>query len=335
MKTQITKQHNLCKISIVTACLMFALLTSSANAVTNELVSSSESHSIEKFNSSGTWTSTFASTGPWIPVGIAASPVTGDVFAATLTKTILRYQPTGAPFGTGGAFWSTFDVSPYFNGNPVESLLFDSSGNLYVSSHYGTSGYQVMIIKFSALQLLGKTPVPSGLTIITTVGRGDQMAFDFFGNICIASFLAPNTVQCYNPRTGVLAFDYAAEFAGFYPLIQPIGLTFSPYTNNLYVSSVFAGQVDREVTEHSGPMVTLASGLTSDIGYIATDIGRRLYVPSFHNAGNRYGTCLFYACNDYDTSADVVYKIDQNSGTVTTFISTHLWGPYQMIFVPF
>jgi hypothetical protein len=150
--------------------LAITLLAIPAEAVVNELVGSSESHSIEKFNSSGIWLRTFASTGPWIPFGLAVSRVTHDVFVATqmasavpLTENvILRYTPAGGLFGPGGKYWSTFDLYPYFGVNPVESLLFDSSGNLYVASHYGTSGYQVVIQKFPAAQLLNKTPVPSG-----------------------------------------------------------------------------------------------------------------------------------------------------------------------------
>jgi len=324
-------------LSIAALCLTIAICVATANAVTNELVSSSESHSIEKFDATGKWSKTFASTGPWIPVGIASNPLTGDVYAATLTSTILRYKSTGALFGPLGHYWHTFDLSASFGANPVESLLFDSSGNLYVASHYGTGGYQVIILKFAAGSLSSMNPAPVGIPIVTTVGRGDQMAFDVFGNICIASFIAPNTVQCYNPGTGVLTYDYAAEFAGAVPTIQPVGLAFGP-NNNLYVSSVFAGQLLKETTEHVGPMVAIAGGLISDIDYIATDNSGALYVPSYHNAEARYGGsnyCTFYACNDYDFNPDVIYKVDPNSGTVTNFITTHMWGPYQMIFVPF
>jgi hypothetical protein len=222
-------------------------------------------------------------------------------------------------------------------------------GNLYVASAYGTSGYQVMILKFDSAQLLNKTPVPIPKVITTTLGRGNQMAFDRLGNLCIASFLAPPTVQCYNPNTGVLTYDYAKEFAGFVsscppskvcPTIQPVGLAFGP-TNNLYVSSVFAGQLVYEQTEHSGPMIALtpAYGLVKDIGYIATDASGEIYVPSFHDPEARYETppysCYFYACQDYDTSSDVVYKINPITGSVTNLITQHIWGPYQMIFVPF
>jgi hypothetical protein len=309
-----------------------------ADALANELVGSSESHSIEKFNSSGAWMKTFASTGPWIALGIAASPVTNDVFVATntgpTTNIILRYHSGGAPLGPSGSYWSTFDLFPYFSQNPVQALLFDNSGNLYVASEYGTSGYQVEILEFTATQLLKKNPVPSGTPIKTTVGRGNQMAFDVFGDICIASFIAPNTVQCYDPNTGVLAFDYASEIqaAG----IQPDGLSFDP-NNRLTVNSLFTGQVWTEAVERTGPMIELTSGLTHDLGYIAANSGF-LYVPSYHNPEGRYegsNPCTFYACMDYDTSSDVVYKIDPGTGTATNFISNHIWGPYQMIFVSF
>jgi len=324
---------------LVVALCMAIVLALPANAV-NELVGSSESHSIEKFNSSGVWLKTFASTGPWIALGIASSPVTHDVFVATNTgptnNIILRYTSTGLPFGPAGKYWSTFDVFSHFSNNPVQSILFDSVGDLYVASEYGTDGYQVQILKFPAAQLLNKVPVASGAPIVTTVGRGNQMAFDRFGDLCIASFIAPNTVQCYNPGTGVLVYDYAAEFSGFSPTIQPVGLAFGP-NNNLYVSSVFAGQLVFEQTERSGPMVALTSGLVHDLGYIATDSSGALYVPSYHNPEGRYGGsnfCAFYACMDYDTSSDVVYKINPDTGVVTNFITTHIWGPYQMIFVP-
>lgn len=312
-------------------CLLAFVFATPALPVTNVLVGSSESHSIEKFNTSGVWLRTFASTGPWIPFGIAVSPVTNDVFAATMTgptsNIILRYKSSGAPFGPGGTYWSTFDVSPYFSNNPVQSIAFDPSGNLYVASDFGTDGFQVVIRKFAAAQLLAKIPVAAKTPVITTTtGRGNQMAFDQAGDLCIASFDSPNTVQCYNPTTGALVYDYAAEFAGFSPLIQPVGLAFGP-NNNLYVSSVFAGQVVFEQTQRSGPMVALASGLINDIGYIAVDSAGALYVPSFHNPEGRYVGCIFYACMDYDTSSDVIYKIDPTTGSVTNFITSHIWGP--------
>jgi hypothetical protein len=323
---------------IAALCLTIAILAPPAYAVTNELVGSSESHSIEKFNSSGIWIKTFASTGPWTPYGVAASPVTGDVFVATLTSTILRYNKSGSSFGPGGSYWTTFSLASLVGVNPLISLLFDSSGDLYVATDYGTSGYQVEIFKYSASQLLTKKPVPSGSPIITTAGRGDQMAWDVLGNICIASFGGPpNTVQCYNPGTGTLTYDYASEIqaAG----LAPVGLAFSA-NDNLIVSSVFTGKVYVEATPQVGPMNLLASGMVNDVGFLAVDSTGMLYLPSFHNPEGRYEgapplDCTFYACMDYDFTSDVVYKIDPSTGTVTKFITKHIWGPYQMIFVPF
>lgn len=124
----------------------------------------------------------------------------------------------------------------------------------------------------------------------------------------------------------MLTYDYASEFAGFVPAIQPVGLAFGP-NNNLYVTSVFSGQLLYEQTEHAGPMTVLASGLISDIDYITTDSIWAPYVTSFHNAEARYGGspfCSFYACMDYDTRSDVIYKIDPTSGSVTNFITNHI-----------
>ncbi len=325
------------KTSIATLCLTVAILALPAYAVTNELVGSSESHSIEKFDSNGNWIQMFASTGPWIPFGIAASPVTEDVFVVTNTATnILRYHKSGAEFGPKSAYWNTFSLPASANGNPAQSLLFDSSGNLYVATAYGTSGYQVEIFEYSAKELLKMSPVPSGSPIITTAGRGDQMAWDVFRNLCIASFIAPNTVQCYNPSTGTLTFDYASEIQS--QGIQPDGLAFGP-NNNLTVNSLFTGEIWVEATEQVGPMNLLASGMVHDLGWLAVDSNGMLYTPSFYDPEDRYESepypCYFYACMDYRFTSDVIYKIDPSSGAVTNFITNHIWGPYHMIFVPF
>src|ERR1700690_955962 len=309
--------------SIIALCLFVAILAVPAYAVTNELVTSSVSHSIEKFDSSGNWTRTFASTGPWAPIGVVASPVSNDVFVSTDTPTILRYRETGARLGPGGSRWSTSSVAS-IGTNAVQSLMFDSSGDLYVATNYGTSGYVVEIFKYPASQLTRESPVPSGSPIMTTVGRGDQMVFDAYGNICIASFGSPNTVQCYDPGTGTLKFDYASEIQ---PLaIQPVGIAFGP-NNRLIVSSVFTGEVYEEAAERVGPMTLLASGMVAEVDFFATGSDGMLYLPSFHNAEA--------GCGNHGFSPDIVYKIDPSSGAVTNFITDNVRGPYHMIFVPF
>jgi hypothetical protein len=323
----------------LTLCLTIALLALPAYAVTNELVGSAESHSIEKFDSNGNWIKTFASTGPYYTVGFAASPITGDVFASTFTSTILRYRKTGASFGPKGAYWSTFNMSALVGVNPPQALLFDSSGDLFLATNYGEDGYVVAIFKYSAKELLKEAPVPVGPPILTTIEQGGQMAWDAFGDICIASWYAPQGVQCYNPSTGVLTYDYSSEFLN--QGIEPIGLAFGP-NNILTVSSLFSGQVFAETTARTGPLNLIATGTVqpAEVGFLAVDSAGNLYLPEWHNVAARYGGsgtnyCYYYSCQDSDTSSDLVYKIDPSNGTITNFVSNHLWGPYQMIFVSF
>ena len=322
------------KNTVVAFCLTLAILAIPANAVVNELVGSSESHSIEKFDNNGNWIKTFASTGPYKVDGIAASPVNGEVFASTDTPIILRYTKAGAAFGPTGSYWSSFNLSSLIGSNIIEGLLFDSSGNLYVATYYGTAGYQVVIIKFTAKQILKASPASSA-TIVTNLNRGDQMAWDAYGDLCIASWDS-ETVQCFNPGTGALVFVYASELFG---RLEPAGLAFGP-NNILTVSDLFTGKVWVEAVPRQGPMNELASGMVPDVDALAVDNSGALYLPSFHNPEGRYEgqypyDCTFYACMDDDFSSDVVYKIDPATGAVTNFITTHIWGPYQMIFVPF
>jgi hypothetical protein len=326
------------KALTATLCLAIALFALPAHAVTNELVGSAESHSIEKFNSKGTWIQTFASTGPYYPLGIAASPTTEDVFAVTLTGTILRYTKTGASFGPGGSYWSTFNMSSLIGSNALQALLFDSSGNLYVATNYGESaeGYTVEIYRFSASQLSKATPEPSGSPIITTIEQGGQMAWDADGNICMASWYAPQGAQCYNTHTGALAYDYSSEFLN--QGIQPVGLAFGA-GNILTVSSIFIGQVFSEAAARIGPLDLVATGTVqpAEVGFLAVDSFGNLYLPEWHNVAARLGTCVppLYSCMDFDFSSDIVYKIDPTTGVITNFIGNHLWGPNQMIFVSF
>src|SRR5271170_3700721 len=240
------------KILTTTLCLTIALLALPAYAVTDELVGSAESHSIEKFDSTGNWIKTFASTGPYYPVGIAASPITGDVFAATLTATVLRYTKGGASFGPKGAYWNTFNMTSLVGSNPPEALLFDPSGNLYVATNYGESGagYTVEIFKYLAKNLTKQAPQPVGSPIITNIQQAGQMAWDAFGDLCIASWYAPQGVQCFNPSTGVLVYDYSPEFLN--QGIEPIGLAFNS-DNILTVSNLFTGQVFTETAARTGP----------------------------------------------------------------------------------
>jgi streptogramin lyase len=303
--------------------LLIALVLLGVPVRADILLSSSESHSVEWFSASGTWLGTFATTGPRTPLGLAASPITGGVYVATFTGTILHYTSSGQP----SEHWDTFNIPD--DGNVVEALLFDSAGNLWVATYFGESGYVANIYEYSAASLSQANPTPAN-TIPTGLRRGNQMSFDRQGNLCIASFLN-ETVRCFNPSTHLQTFDYSAELAG----IEAVGLAFDA-GNHLYVSSAFNAQVFKEQTPHVGPMNLWAQNLTSEVEFLAIR-NSTLYLPSFHSADARLSGCILgtgaaaYACNDYDFTADTVATID-STGVVSSFVASHAWGPYQLIF---
>jgi hypothetical protein len=324
----------------VVLCPAIALFDLSAHAVTNELVGSAESHSIERFDNNGNWIKTFASAGPYYTVGFAASPVNGGVFVSTFTATVLRYTNRGASFGPNGSYWSTFNMSSLVGANPSQALLLDSSGDLILATNYGESGsgYTVESFDYSYKELKKEAPVPIGPPIKTTIEEGGQSAWDVLGNLCIASWYSPQGAQCYNPITRALAYDYSSEFLN--QGIEPVGLAFGP-SNILTVSSLFSGQVFAETTPRIEPLNLIVTGTVqpAEVGFLAVDRTGNLYLPEWHNVAARYrgqppDFCTYYSCQDADTRSDIVYKIDPASGAVTNFISNHLWGPYQMIFVP-
>jgi hypothetical protein len=310
--------------------LSLSILVIPSLARADILASSNESHSIEWFSRNGTWLSTFATTGPRTPYGLAASPsgpASGDVFVATFTGTILRYHSNGQPTSN----WDSFTIPP--DGNPVESVLFDPvSGDLWVATYFGESGYVANLYRYGAASLTAPNPQLID-TIPTGLRRSNQMAFDRQRNLCVASYFG-DEVRCFDPITHAQTFDYNAELVAG-GIAAPGGFAFDAQ-NHLYVNDAF-GQVGIEQVPHVGPIVILAQGLTTPVLFAALS-STNLYATSFHNANTRLGGCLLgngsaaYACNDYDFTSDTVYKIDPITGAVTNFISSHLWGPYQLIF---
>src|ERR1700738_1394520 len=97
---------------------VFVALLGSASLHATEriLVASTRSNSLEEFNTGGTWLRTFATTGPYAPVALAQSLLTGEIFVTTiwasgpaigqLTNRILRYGPNGH----SDVNWDTFTV---------------------------------------------------------------------------------------------------------------------------------------------------------------------------------------------------------------------------------
>ena len=311
--------------AVIASAIMVLTFGHPAKSQADVLVTSGESHSIERFTNGGVWLGEFAGTGPYAPVAIAQSKTTGGVFVTVNTGQILRYKSDGSQFGN----WDTLHIpsSP----NPAASVVFDKSGNLWVDSYFGTSGYTVVLYEYAAASLANPNPAPIK-TFSTSLPRGDQLAFDTAGNICVSSFIG-ETVQCFDATTGALAFDYASEIAGVNPRPEPVGLAFNPANNRLLIDSFYDGQIAIETgPAHVGPMAVLATGLTIDTNMVTLKAGY-LYVTSWNNADNRYQNCTFYECVDYDFKPDIVYAVNITTGTVSTFITRHIYGPAQLIFM--
>ena len=320
---------------------VFALLLGSASlhAAEEILVASQRSNSLEQFTPGGTWVRTFATTGPYAPTSIAQSPLTGEIFVTTmwtsgtqigqLANVILRYRVNGQ-FDTN---WDTFTVScgDFACGtSSTLSMLFDSSGNLWVATADGEDlGEPIYIFKYLAADLTGPNPPAQPNPIVADMFRGDQMAFNKSGNICIAGFIDED-VQCFDTSTSAQTADYRTEIhaSGVSPAIQPAGLAFDG-DNRLYLTSVFAGQVVREV-KPGGPIALLAT-LISPPNLLNGNLvlrGGNLYVPTY------------YYPPPTVSPPDAVYEVS-TSGTVTKFIvgaappalgNDHIWGAYCVMF---
>jgi hypothetical protein len=320
--------------------LLIAAFVASASlhAAENILVASSRSNSLEQFDTNGTWVRTFATTGPYAPTSMAQSPLTGEIFVTTLwgsgqqigqnTNIILRYHANGN-FDTN---WDTFTVAcgSLCPSSATESLLFDSSGNLWVATHFGLDlGAPIAIFKYLAANLTEVNPPAEPSPIIANMYRGDQMAFNMSGNLCIAGFIDQD-VKCFDTSTGAQTADYYAEIhASSVGGIEPGGMAFDG-ANRLYLSSIFTGQVVKEVNP-GGPIVLLAA-LDSPPNLLNANLvllGNNLYVPTYYNPPPTFST------------PDAVYKVSTSSGKVTNFIfgtaapalgNDHIWGANWMIF---
>lgn len=327
---------------VIAASLLGSSQIHAANAV---LVASRYSNSIEQFTTGGKWVRTFATTGRYAPSSVAQSPTTGEIFVTTLlndnnTNVILRYTPDGA-FGVN---WDQFQLQcpspplPYkcFS-NSTESLLFDAAGNLWVATHFGIAHGDptypfspIYIFKFPTAALAGPTPAPLPIPIMASMVRGDQMAFDNKGDLCIAGFIDED-VQCFNTSTAALVKSYRAALQGASPVIEPAGVAFDS-SNRMYVSSVFTGEVAHETSPGSA-IVPLASGLVSPPNLLngnLTLIGNELYVPTF------------YYPSPTPSTPDSIDTVSIVSGIVSPFISggappllgnAHLWGAQWVAFV--
>jgi DNA-binding beta-propeller fold protein YncE len=315
----------------------FAVLLGCSSLQAQEiLVASSRSNSIERFTTAGTWVGTFATTGPYAPIAMAQSPVTGEIFVTTewtgtlfgnVSNVILRYQPNGQ-FDTN---WDTFRITcGACVQNATGGLLFDHSGNLWVATRYGLdTGGPIYVQEYPESRLALPNPGPLPSPILANLNREDQMAFDTSGNLCLTSFIDED-VQCFDTATGKLVRDYRSEILAAGLAIEPAGLAFDTL-NRLYLTSIFTGEVVREVTP-GGPIVKLAT-LTSSPNQLNGNL--------VWWGGNLFTTSYNIDPPTADTP-DAVYEVS-TSGTVTKLITggvpptlgnDHLWGAYWLIFTP-
>jgi hypothetical protein len=323
---------------------VFAALmgSTSLHATERILVASSRSNSIEEFNTSGTWLRTFATTGPYAPVALAQSPTNGDIFVTTawasgpqagqLTNPgkILRYDENG----NFDVVWDTFTVAcpnpisyPLCPTTQTQSLLFDSLGNLWVATAYGKDlgGAPIYIFEYLAGDLKKPNPPAQPIPIVASMYRGNQMAFNKSGDLCIAGFI-DRDVQCFNTSTRAKTHDYSAEIVASGLSIAPGGLAFDG-NDRMYLTDVFGGQVAKEINP-GGPIKHLAT-LPSQLDGNLVLRGANLYTSTFNVSPPTFST------------PDPVYEVSTSGIPVNKFIyeiappalgNDHIWGAYWMIF---
>ena len=159
---------------------------------------------------------------------------------------------------TPGAVVSTFDSTS----DAPDGLVFDESGNLYVSSY--NSG---MIHKITPSG--NKTLFASGLI------NPSALAFDTAGNLYVTNY-GSTTVSKITPAGTVST--YASGFSG------PLGLVFDPQ-GNLYISNYNTGKVHKVAPDGTTTLfATVPNGSSSKIQYLVRGQSGILFLPSYgHN----------------------------------------------------
>jgi hypothetical protein len=331
-----------------------ALLGSASLNAQNILVASNRSNSIEEFDTSGTWVRTFATTGPYGPVALARSPYTGEIFVTTLwasgpaigqlTNRILRYAANGSFDVNWDAFTVVCPAGSQCPTTATQSLVFDGYGNLWVATAYGQDlGGPIYIFKYLAADLALPNPPAQPNPLLAPMFRGNQMAFNTSRNLCIAGFIDQD-VKCFDTSTGAQTADYYTEIhtSKVSPTIEPGGLAFDS-DNRLYLTSVFGGQVAKEVNP-GGPIELLATVTAApnqlEGNLVLHDSSSGCFLLCIPSPPILY-TSAFNSAPPTFSTPDPVYAIAPVSGVVAKLIyetappalgNDHIWGAYWMIF---
>ena len=124
-------------------------------------------------------------------------------------------------------------------------------------------------------------------------------------------------VQSLVGRFEVALQKRGGQIEGDVHVVEPGGFAYDT-SNRLYSDNTFSAEIVREPTARGGSVAALADDLTPQAEMLTLASGS-LYVTS-------------YVISPTDENPDVIYKINTISGAITNFITSHIWGPYQMIF---
>jgi hypothetical protein len=248
---------------------------------------------IQRYSTNGTWLGDFANTGTAGPLYLAWQ---GNYMyvAAYNDDQILEYNRAGQQVGV---FADTIS-------NP-KALLFDSSGDLYVSTLFGP-GNDSVIQEFA----------PNGTLIqnIDTIGlRSDQMGWGPNGDLDVADFINSD-IQEYNPTTGAYDGEFTDNaMSGIYSE-GPLAFSGSyAYTANTFSSEFYeldsAGDV---VTSWYNPSQPGQAGGAMENFTIGPN-------------GTLYAV---------DSASDNIWMYGPGGTSLGLFSGSHMNDPYDMAFGP-
>jgi hypothetical protein len=183
----------------------------------------------------------------------------------------------------------------------------------------------VYIFEYLATDLTKPNPPAQPVPIVASMFRGNQMAFNTSGDLCIAGFIDQD-VKCFSTSTHAQTADYYAEIhkSG----ISPAGLAFDG-NDRMYVTSVFGGQVAQEVSP-GGTIVPLAT-LTASPSQLDGNLvlrGPDLYTTAFNTEPPTFSTPdPVYQVSTTGIVKKLIYE------TAPPALGNDHWGAYWMTFL--
>ncbi len=266
MKTKTALPPRTCSLakSLFWTVLFMAAGQSMADTIYVSYVSGSPGGGIRAFMPSGA-SSLFATTYATSPMGLAFDGA-GNLYAAVLNDTILKYTPGGVPAvfastglnnphalafdAVGNLYVANYDDSTLLRFTPdgrssifahsgvnsPQGLAFDSKGNLYVANEASRS-----------IEVFSATGTDLGVFVSTTAPWPHGLAFDGQGNLYVAeASLSPHDgmIERFTP-------DGARSIFASTGLADPFGIAFDS-AGNLYVASLDSNTLLRFTPDGTG-----------------------------------------------------------------------------------